>query len=179
MKNTFIVFAACLLTAGIVLGAIVLGFYLKDNGGITLSSDTVFDAAAVTSETETDSNFLAVSPEETSKNSLGIKPSGSIIIPGYEKLTFKAGSREQKVLLKNPEANECYFMISILLADNTEIFHSELLAPGSSLTKIKLSRSLDPGIYENAMMRYSCFDMETLQGLNGANTKLNLEVTHE
>jgi len=116
-----------------------------------------------------------VSPEEMAEPNQAANSSGNIIIPGFAQLTFKAGDKEQNVQLYNPKDNNCYFIISILLADNTELFQSELLAPGSSLTKIKLSRTPEPGIYD-AVLRYSCFDMETLKGLNGANTNFILEV---
>ena len=97
----------------------------------------------------------------------GIQPSGDLTLGSY------LGAIRNWVQLSKD--NNCYFIISILLADNTELFQSELLAPGSSLTKIKLSRTPEPGIYD-AVLRYSCFDMETLKGLNGANTNFILEV---
>ncbi|NCU27086.1 hypothetical protein EOM86_10265, partial [Candidatus Nomurabacteria bacterium] len=95
-----------------------------------------------------------VSPEEMTESNQAANSSGNIIIPGFAQLTFKAGAKEQNVQLYNPKDNNCYFIISILLADNTELFQSELLAPGSSLTKIKLSKTPKPGIYD-AVLRYS------------------------
>lgn len=178
MKSTIIVSAACLLTAGLVLGSFALGINLKDGSGKPFSSDVVSGDAAVYTETGPDvlMDTAIASLEEASANKVTIKNPGSIVIPGFEKLTLKAGLKEQNVQLYNPNENSCYFMITILLADGTELFQSELLAPGSSLNKIKLSRIPEPGIYEDAMLRYSCFDMETLKGLNGANTKFILEV---
>jgi len=178
MKSVIIVAAACLLTAGVTLFAVALGINLKDRSGELPASDDVSNEAAVFAEAASDllDGTIIEDPEETSDTETAAGSAGNIIIPGFAQLTFKAGTKEQNVKLYNPKENFCYFMITILLADNTEIYQSELLAPGSSLTKIKLSKVLEPGIYEDAILRYSCFDMETLKGLNGANTKFTLEV---
>lgn len=178
MKGVIIVAAACLLTAGITLVAVALGINLKDSSSELPTSDSVLSESAVFTETIPNllEGTIEENPEEESDAVAAAGSSGNIIIPGFAQITFKAGTKEQNVKLYNPKENSCYFMITILLADNTEIYQSELLAPGSSLTKIKLSKVLEPGIYEDAILRYSCFDMETLKGLNGANTKFTLEV---
>lgn len=156
-----------------------MGFNLKDSGGSgnSVSSDAVPDAVAVSVGAGPDvlMNPEKEDSEKTVESSPNANSPGNIIIPGFVQLTFKGGAKEQNVHLYNPKDNNCYFIISILLADNTELFQSELLAPGSTLTKIKLSKTPEPGTYD-AVLRYSCFDMETLKGLNGANTQFTLEV---
>lgn len=100
-----------------------------------------------------------------------------IAIPGYEALTLQAGARKQSLRLPNPEENDCYFQISLYLADDTLLWQSDLIKPGKTSAPITLSRPLDPGAYPGATLRYSCFrlDREKMP-LNGAETKLTLWV---
>lgn len=161
---TMTVVAACLLTAGVTLAVVVLGVNV-------FGKDVSLNSPVKDIPTQS-----TIAKAKTSEKETGGNTPGKIIIPGFAQLTLKAGIAEQDVNLRNPEENDCYFIITILLPDNTEIFQSGLMAPGTSLTKIKLSKIPEPGVYENAILRYSCFDLETLKGLNGANTKMILEV---
>lgn len=102
--------------------------------------------------------------------------SNSISIPGYEKLVIKAGQVDQVVDFYNPEENECYFRISFTLADGMELFSSGMIKPGQRIEKIEINHSLKAGKYEDAILRYDCYALETLQPLNGSETLLNLEV---
>jgi len=165
---TMAVVTACLLTAGVTLAIVLWGVNL--NNKAVNPFDHVSDVAAASAENDSDAEV------KMSENAAGTNAPDKIIIPGFAKLTFNAGKDEQSVMLHNPEENSCYFVVTILLPNNTEIYQSGLMAPGSSLTKIKLSRIPEPGIYEDAIIRYSCFDLDTLKGLNGANTKIILEV---
>lgn len=53
---------------------------------------------------------------------------------------------------------------------------SGLLEPGQVLTSIEISQELKPGIYEGAILSYSCYGMEEIKELNGAKTIFKLEV---
>lgn len=100
----------------------------------------------------------------------------SIAIPGYEVLEFQANSTKQTLCLPNPAQNVCYFQISLYLEDGTLLWQSELIAPGSTTEPISLTKSLDKGTYPNAILKYSCFKMDGVTPLNGAETKLTLWV---
>lgn len=100
----------------------------------------------------------------------------SIAIPGFEHLVLKARTAEQEVNFYNPAKNTCYFEISLLLPDRTEVFHSGILAPGSSINSIKLRYTLEPGRYERAILRYTCYAVGSMAELNGADIVFNLEV---
>ena len=100
----------------------------------------------------------------------------SIAIPGYEVLELKANSTKQALCLPNPAQNVCYFQISLCLEDGTLLWMSELIGPGSTSKPISLIKPLDKGIYPNAILRYSCFKMDGVTPLNGAETKLTLWV---
>ena len=100
-----------------------------------------------------------------------------IVIPGYEALTLQAGARKQSLRLPNPEENDCYFQISLYLADDTLLWQSDLIKPGKTSALITLSRPLDPGTYPEATLRYACFRLDREKTpLNGAETKLTLWV---
>ena len=73
---------------------------------------------------------------------------GSIAIPGYDKLTFQAGALTQHVALENPSENECYFVISIVLPDGTEIYKSGMVAPGAILNCLRLRAVPVAGVYK-------------------------------
>ena len=104
---------------------------------------------------------------------------GSIAIPGYDKLTFQAGALTQYVPLENPSENECYFVISIVLPDGTEIYKSGMVAPGAIINCLRLRAVPVAGVYENTILKYSCWnvgDDGELSEVNGANTLFTLEV---
>lgn len=100
-----------------------------------------------------------------------------IAIPGYEGLTLQAGAKKQSLRLPNPAENDCYFQISLYLADDTLLWQSDLIKPGKTSAPITLSRPLDPGTYPGATLRYACFRLDREKPLlNGAETKLTLWV---
>ena len=104
---------------------------------------------------------------------------GSIAIPGYDKLTCQAGALTQYVPLENPSENECYFVISIVLPDGTEIYKSGMVAPGAIINCLRLRAVPVAGVYENTILKYSCWnvgDDGELSEVNGANTLFTLEV---
>lgn len=60
---------------------------------------------------------------------------GAISIPGFSRLSFKAGQTAQNVAFYNPEGNTCAFEISIILPSGKEIFHSGRLLPARSWSR--------------------------------------------
>ena len=79
--------------------------------------------------------------------------------------------------MPNPPQNCCFFQISLYLEDGTLLWQSELIEPGKTSKPMVLTKTLDKGMYPNAILRYSCYRMdETLAPLNGAETKLTLWV---
>ena len=79
--------------------------------------------------------------------------------------------------LYNPEVNGCYFVMSLLLPDGTEIWKSKMIAPGKGLYEITLSQTVSAGTYENSILKYECYKMDdSLTLLNGSEVKLTLEV---
>ena len=99
---------------------------------------------------------------------------GSISVPGYESISFKAGALSQSVDLKNPQTNNCYFVMSLII-DGETLWTSDYIEPGEAVTKLTLSRPLDKGEYE-AVLHYDCFTLNDKTPLNGAEIKLLLKV---
>ena len=105
-----------------------------------------------------------------------ITESESISIPGYDSFTFKAGQKVQNVTLHNPEANTCYFKMSLILEDGTTIWTSDLLEPGMAFTSIELDEVLDKGTYSNVRLKYDCYSLKDQSQLNGAEIKVTIIV---
>lgn len=101
----------------------------------------------------------------------------SVAIPGYELLELRANRKKQILCLPNPEHNMCYFQISLYLEDGTLLWQSELIEPGKTSKPIVLTKTLEKGTYSNAVLRYTCSQMdENRTPLNGAETKVTLWV---
>ncbi len=91
----------------------------------------------------------------------------TISVPGIKSLTVTEDSTTASVDLYNPNKNECYFEISILLKDsNRQIYKSDLVRPGQHIYEIQLSTALEAGEYE-AILHYDAYTMD------GSNTELN------
>lgn len=107
----------------------------------------------------------------------GKKNENTIDIPGFDVMNLKAGETSQNVNLYNPEQNTCYFKMTLSLSDGTKLWESGLIEPGKGLYNITLSKALDAGTYENAVLKYDCFTMDENQSpLNGAEIKIKLNV---
>lgn len=112
-------------------------------------------------------------PEERDKP----KDEGSIHLLAYGELTFTAGTKEQTARLKNPGENTCLIRISLILADGTKIYTSELVPPGYYTKPIVLTAAMEPGIYRDVTLQYECFTNDSEQKtLNGATSKLYITV---
>lgn len=99
----------------------------------------------------------------------------SIDIPGFDAMNLKAGESVQSVNLYNPEENQCYFRISIVLDDGV-LWQSGLISPGKGLYEIELNSVLEEGSYP-AVLKYECFSMnEEKTPLNGAELSIQLNV---
>lgn len=102
-----------------------------------------------------------------------------IEIPGYGDLVFVPGQKTQQLEVGNPSSNNCYFIISIVVDDDREIYRSGLIKPRSGLTEIELSHMLEPGDYQ-AKMRYECYTFdEEKKPLNNTVVDFSIHVPKE
>jgi hypothetical protein len=155
-SNLLIMGAVALFTTIVVLGGIIVG-------AIVLSKNN-------------DTNNVSRNSPAVSLDTTPTEVPETISIPGYAQLVMKAGELMQDVKLYNPEGNPCYFIISIILSDGTEIYKSGPIYPGQKIDVIKLSQPLKAGTYKDAVLKYSAFSTTNDEPMNGANTKFTLEV---
>lgn len=101
----------------------------------------------------------------------------TITIPGFERVKLAATQEQQEAPFYNPEGNNCYFVVSLLLSDGEEIYRSGLIAPGEAVPSITLSHIPSVGTYQHALLRYSCYSMAEFRAINGADVELTLEIT--
>lgn len=87
---------------------------------------------------------------------------------------MRAGQLEQTVDFYNPEDNNCFFVLSLYLSDNTLIYESDMLAPGERVKNITLYQPLERGIYGNCKLVYNCFALDGETPLNGSNVVLEI-----
>lgn len=125
------------------------------------------------------SNKYAVNviPARSDEEGQAPETKSTISIPGFETLRMRAGTEVQAVRLYNPAENDCYFLITILLPDGTQIFQSDLIPPGEEIKSIHINTLLQAGTYEETQLLYACYSLDDLQALNGASIKFTLEVT--
>ena len=113
-------------------------------------------------------------PEKT----LDFVPAGdssdSINIPAVTGLNLKSGQLQQKVDFYNPKENQCYFIISIYLSDDTLIYKSDYLAPTETITEINLLQTLQRGTYKNCRIVYNCYTLDSKAPLNSGNVKIEI-----
>lgn len=109
--------------------------------------------------------------DETTEKHLDFEPAAetttnSITIPGITGLSMKSGQLQQTVDLYNPKENNCYFVISMFLSDDTLIYKSDFLAPAETLTEITLLQTLQKGTYKNCRLVYNCYALDNRAALN-------------
>lgn len=67
--------------------------------------------------------------------------------------------------------------MSLILADGTVLWESDLVAPGKAIYDLTLMEALDAGEYADTILKYECFAMDDAQTpLNGSEIKLTLNV---
>lgn len=135
------------------------------------------DTIGTDKQPELDENAVVWQGEQPEHNPQTDGGQSGIAIPGYKSIVLKADQAQQSVNLYNPEVNDCYFVMSLLLPDGTEIWKSKMVAPGKGLYEIMLSQTVPAGTYENSTLKYECYKMDdSLTLLNGGEVKLTLEV---
>lgn len=100
--------------------------------------------------------------------------SKSIKIPAVTGIYMRAGELKQTVDFYNPQENNCYFVISLYLSDDTLIYKSDMIAPAEYIKEITLLQELKRGIYRNCRLVYNCYSLDNKTQLNGSNVVLEI-----
>jgi len=170
-RNNLNIIIIVICAAVVVTAAMLAGYAF----GVSRSPDNM-DSVAAAAYVEPELLPEPMVPEYTIEIIEPPVTSGTIAVPGFERLTVR-GQTLFADNISNPARNDCYFIVVISLADGTEIFRSGILAPGQSVGTVELAHTLTPGIYEGVIARYSAYDRENLQPLNGADINFTLEVS--
>lgn len=72
---------------------------------------------------------------------------------------MNAGDTSLHISIGNPKSNTCGLYATLRLSDGTVLYKSDLLEPGSGLTDVPLSKSLEKGEYQ-AMVLYECVTLD-------------------
>ncbi len=119
-----------------------------------------------------------ITQSTTSDKELDFTPAGDndrrIQIPAVTGLYMRAEQLQQMVDFYNPKENNCYFVISLYLSDDTLIYKSDMIAPGEHITDITLLQELQRGIYRNCRMVYNCYSLDSKKQLNGSDVILEI-----
>lgn len=102
---------------------------------------------------------------------------GQIQIPGYETIAFCADETAQEITLYNPKENSCLFRFTLSIEgeEETPIYESDLVEPGSAIQRITLNRPLSEGDYR-LNIHIDTYDITTDQPLNSAVSSAELSV---
>lgn len=162
------------------LAAIVLVALLLIAGGITVGlnwNNWFGEKPPVVQHPDLDDGAVDWQGEQSKEQPKTPDGQAGIAIPGYKEIRLKADTLEQSVNLYNPEGNDCYFVMSLILPDGTEIWKSKMVPPGKGLYTITLNQTVAAGTYENSVLKYECYKQnDELTALNGSEVKLTLEV---
>lgn len=125
-------------------------------------------------EFEDDQQRESTTPEQ---ETAGSEAKANIKIPGYSTIVITAGEERASVDFYNPEENNVYFRLTLLLSDAQEqIYQSKLLKPGQHLYEITLDRALEAGEYSMSIV-YETFSTDgSYAPRNGASVACQLKV---
>ena len=73
-------------------------------------------------------------------------------VPGFARLVFTSGVKEQKVIFFNPEENENFLFRFTLFVDEKELWKSGYCKPGHGYYNIELFEELPTGEYKGVLL---------------------------
>lgn len=100
----------------------------------------------------------------------------SISIFGFSELHMKSGELNQSFDFRNPNTNDCYMDIELLLSDGTKLFEIKRIEPGYWIKEVQLNDVLENGDYLNCFFNVQCFSLKDDTQLNGASMSVDLYV---
>ena len=100
----------------------------------------------------------------------------SISILGFSELHMKSGELNQSFDFRNPNTNDCYMDITLLLSDGTKLFEIKRIEPGYGIKEVQLNDVLENGDYLNCCFNVQCFSLKDDTQLNGASMSVDLYV---
>lgn len=165
LKANHIVIIAAVLVAAIGVGAYFIFFH---NSADIANGQTPFGGMSLILD-ENMKDYEGRDPEDQGGEVVGTK------IPGYGTVRLPSGTKDVKMILLNPEGNQCYFTFE-LVVDGETYFTSNLVEPSKCIEDLALTKPLPKGEY-TATLKISCYSLdESLTMMNGANVEFELIV---
>ncbi len=102
---------------------------------------------------------------------------GKIMIPDCKNLSAKCNSDKIDVDFYNPENNNCYLKVTVILSETSEIiYESTVVSPGERVNSVRMSKIFSkPGIYD-IKIKIDAYRIDTFSYLNGILFSEKLEV---
>ena len=167
-KMNIIVLLVC--TAAVALASVFIGYSFGSASTAASAPTTASVPLQIVPSVST-----PAPAQETPQTATRGATEGYISIPGFERLTAN-GQTLHAAVVSNSAGNGCYFVVSFILPDGSEVYRSSYLAPGQSLGDVELSTPLAAGTYPGVTARYSCYAIDDMRQLNGADIAFTLEV---
>ena len=167
LKASTIIIIAAVLVVAIGVGAYFIMFNINKSIDIA-SNQTPLGGMGFTLD-ENAKDYTGINPEDRGGEVVGTK------IPGYGTVRLPSGTTDVKMVLLNPEGNQCYFIFE-LVVDGETYFKSNLVEPSKCIEDLTLTKPLKKGEY-TAILKISCYSLdESYTTMNGANVEFELIV---
>ena len=167
LKKSHIIIIAAVLVVALGTGAYFIFFNKPDPTSMSDGNTPLGGMSLVIDENMKD--YEGRNPEDRGGAVVGTK------IPGYGTVRLPSGTTDVKMVLLNPEGNECYFIFE-LVVDGETYFKSNLVEPSKCIEDLTLTKPLPKGEY-TAILKISTYSMDgNLTPMNGANVEFELIV---
>lgn len=171
-RKTLIIFAAIIVL--IIVGCAVVFTTMSKKAAeqaaaLNANKAPGMDSSIVLGEAKEGSisEKFAEMQKNANENSIGVKMNIEI--------SLEDGDSEGNALIENPATNTRSFVVSIVLEDTgEEVYRSGLIPPESHIDNIKLTKSLDKGVYP-AVAYYEVYnDAGEMTGKTGVNLTITV-----
>ena len=101
---------------------------------------------------------------------------GYITMPGYDTVPLQEGKDTSKIVLANPDTNQCLFQFQLIRSDTGDVLYtSDMVKPGKAILSQKLSQSFTEGDYP-LTIRINTFSEDGKTPYNGSDVETTLHV---
>lgn len=101
---------------------------------------------------------------------------GYITMPGYDTVPLQEGKDTSKIVLANPDTNQCLFQFQLIRFDTGDVLYtSDMVKPGKAILSQKLSQSFTEGDYP-LTIRINTFSEDGKTPYNGSDVETTLHV---
>ena len=143
----------------LILLIVVLCLLLRQCGTSPIPASSTYITQCTETVSTTDSILPTLSFDDND-GFQGVPESPNVTINATSGFVMQAHDRHQEVVFTNDASNPCAFRVSLYLSDGTLLYESGFLLPGESVSEITLTRELDTGLYQNALLLYTMYTVD-------------------